>query len=127
MRAAEQTELETSDKALEMDSERNVHKLRQAGVTFLQSDDAMPANNLAALLRRVSEASALEIDNLIGELRALRQKLETDHDRIQGDVAEYAKLSRGVMQLTADIPDSVNSLQSAPNNGETPYAPRSGR
>jgi hypothetical protein len=124
MRAVEETE---SDKSVKMDSERNVHELRKANGTFLQTDDAMPANNLAVLLRRVSEASALEIDNLVGEFRALRQKLENDHDRIQGDVAQYAKLSQGVMQLTADIPDSVNSLPGAPNNGGIPYAPRSGR
>jgi hypothetical protein len=124
MRAAEETE---PDKSLKMDSERNVHELRQTNGSFLQTDDVMPANDLAVLLRRVSEASALEIDNLVGELRALRQKLQNDHDRIQGDVAEYAKLSQAVGQLTADIPNRVNSLPGAANNGGIPYAPRSGR
>ena len=85
MRAAEETE---PDKSLKMDSERNVHELRQTYGSFPQTDDVMPANDLAVLLRRVSETSALEIDNLVGELRALRQKLQNDHDRIQGDVAE---------------------------------------
>jgi len=129
MRTDKRTESETIDKSLEMDIEKNVHELRQAGVTFLQPDDGddeMVANNLASLLRRVSEVSTREIENLIGELRVLREKLETDYGRLQSDFADYAELSQGVMQLTAIISDSVNSLPSAPND-RVPYAPRPGR
>ena len=41
-----------------------------------------------------------EIDNLISELQPLRRKLQTDGERIQRDIAEYAELSQQVMQLT---------------------------
>jgi hypothetical protein len=75
----------------------------------------MAAADLATLLGRVSEASTREIENLIGELRGLREKLKTDCDRIRGDVTEYVELSQGVMQLTAIISDGVKELPSAPH------------
>ena len=92
MPTVNQTKPEATNKSLEMDIERNVHES----------------------LRRVYEASTCEIDNLISELRGLREKLETDCDHIQSDIAEYAKLSEGVVQLTAIISDGVEKLPSAP-------------
>jgi len=47
----------------------------------------------------------------------LREKLEIDYDRLQNDFADYAELSQVVMQLTAIISDSVNSLPSLLDNG----------
>jgi hypothetical protein len=108
MSAVKQSEPGPTNKSLEMDIERNVHELSLAGA-IRQTDnvsDEMAAANLA-LLGRVSEVSTREIENLIGELRGLREKLKTDCDRINGDVAEYVALSQGVMQLTAIISDSV--------------------
>ena len=117
MQTAKQTEPEAIGKPLETDIDTNVHELKRAGATFRQTENSnveMAANNLATLLDRVSGVSTREIDNLIGELRVLREKLETDRDRIQDDVAEYAELSQAVMRLTANISDNVDSLPSAP-------------
>ena len=47
-------------------------------------DGEMPAENLSDLLGQVSKNSAGEIDNLIGEFERLRQKLQTDGERIRG-------------------------------------------
>jgi hypothetical protein len=58
----------------------------------------------------VSKTSIGEIDNLISELHTLRRKLQTDGDRIQRDIAQYAQLSQQVMQLTTIISDSVSKL-----------------
>jgi len=119
------------DKSLEMDMQRNVHELKRAGAaTFSQTDNDNPkmaANDLATLLGRVSEVSTREVENLIDELRGLREKLKADCDRIKGDVSDYAELSHGVMQLTANISDNANILPSAPDTGRIPYAPRPGR
>jgi hypothetical protein len=118
MQTAKQTESVAIDKSPETDIERNVHELKHAGATFRQTENSnveMAVNNLATLLDWVSDVSTREIDNLIGELRVLREKLEADRDRIQGDVAEYAALSQAVMRLTANISDSVDSLPSAPS------------
>jgi len=79
MQTAKQTEPETIDKSLKTDVERNVHALKRAGATFRQTENGnaeLAANNLATLLRRVSEVSTREIENLIVELRGLRKKLE---------------------------------------------------
>ena len=107
MPAAKQSEPDATNKSLEMNIERNVRALNRAG-------DEMAANTIATLLRRVCNASTYEIDNLIGELRGLREKLETDCDHLQRDIAEYAKLSQGAVQLTAILSDSVKDLPRAP-------------
>jgi hypothetical protein len=102
------------DQSSEMDV--NTHELAHASGALRQvenGDGEAAANGLEALLRRVSEASTGEIENLIGELRGLREKLKTDCDRINGDVAEYVELSQAVMQLTAIISDSVKELPRA--------------
>src|SRR6516225_12371112 len=98
MPAAKQTEPGATNKSPEMNIERNVRALNRAG-------DEMAANTIATLLRRVCEASTYEIDDLIGELRGLREKLETDCDHLESDIAEHAKLSQAVMQLAGS--DSV--------------------
>jgi hypothetical protein len=59
---------------------------------------------------QISKTSMGEIDSLINELQTLRRKLQTDGDRIQRDIAEYAELSQQVMQLTTIISDSVKKL-----------------
>jgi hypothetical protein len=71
---------------------------------------ARSANDLAALLHRMSDASTCEIENLISELQAVRKQLQNAGNRIQRDIAEYATLSQQVMQLTDIISDSVKKL-----------------
>jgi hypothetical protein len=114
----QRTESKATDKSLATDIEANVHELKRAGALLRQNEndnaEMAAANNLATLLNRVSVVTTQEIENLVGELRLLRDKLETDRQRIQGDVAKYAELSQAVKQLTANISDSVVSLPSAP-------------
>ena len=79
-------------------------------------DGEMTANNLGDLLRRVSGSSTRQIDNLIGELRTLREKLQSDGDRVQRDIVEYAALSQSVMQLTKIVAESVKNLPDEPSS-----------
>ena len=98
------------------DTERNIRELRDS-VAFGQAesfDGETTANNLSTLLERVSGTSTKEIDNLIGDLQALRKKLQVDSNRIQRDIADYASLSQSVMQLTKIVSDSVKKLPDAP-------------
>ena len=44
-----------------------------------------------------------------------RKKLESDADRIQNDIARYAELSQGTMQLAAIISDTVKQIPGAPS------------
>jgi hypothetical protein len=73
------------------------------------------ADSLEDLMRRVSEVSTGEIENLIGEFHGLRKKLQTDLSRIQRDIAEYRGLSQAVMQqLTASISNGMKQLPGGP-------------
>jgi hypothetical protein len=68
------------------------------------------ADELAALLRAVSEASTREIDKLVNQLGRLRTQLQNAGNRIQRDIAQYTELSEQIMRLTAIISDSVKKL-----------------
>ena len=46
------------------------------------------ADNLTAVLRQVSEGSTCEIENLIGELQALRKELYSDSNRMKDKTGE---------------------------------------
>ena len=68
------------------------------------------AEELSALLRRVSESSTREVEELINQLQNLRRQLQNAGDRIQRDIAQYTELSQQTTQLTAIISDSVKKL-----------------
>jgi len=78
------------------------------------SDGEMSGEHLGTLLRQVSKASMGEIESLIVELKTLHKKLQTDGDRIQRDIRDYAELSQQVMQLTKIISESVGKLPRGP-------------
>jgi hypothetical protein len=59
-------------------------------------DDQMPTKNLSELLGQVSKNSTGEIDSLIGEFGRLPGTLQTDGERIQHEIEEYAALSQQV-------------------------------
>jgi len=91
----------------------SIHALTTTSEAFRRPENGngeMSADNLGALLRRVSEASTREIESLIDELHTLRKKLESHGERIRNDIARYAELSQGVMQLTTIISDNVKKL-----------------
>jgi hypothetical protein len=105
------------EKAVEIEVRENIHELaRGSSAVFRQGEGAdaeTSTENLAALLRRVSEASTREVDGLIGDLQALRRKLNTDGNRIQREITEFTELSQQVMQLTNIISESVKKLPAA--------------
>jgi len=99
----------------ELDVGGNIHELlaTRTGEAVRQADvagDEITVNNIAPLLRRVSEASRREIKHLVEALQTLDKKLQTGGDRIHRDIEEHVELSRNVMQLTTIISDSVNNL-----------------
>lgn len=100
----------------ETEVEGNIRELARGSAAFRQSetgDGDMTASRLGTLLRRVSGNSTREIDNLIGELQTLREKLENDSSRLQRDIVDYAAISQQVMQLTKIISESVKKLPDA--------------
>jgi hypothetical protein len=97
----------------DVDVRGNIHELTLGDGLHRQVENTngeMSASGLGTLVRRVSEASRREIGNLVGELQMLDKKLQTDGDRIQHYITEYAELNQQVMQLTTIISDSVKKL-----------------
>jgi hypothetical protein len=118
------------DRSIEMEVEGNIRELvrrdgagsrqgpRQAtnqAINHGAGDSEVSANNLNTLLRRVAGNSAREIDDLIGELQNLRDRLDADGHRVQRDIMDYADLSQAVMQLTKIISESVKKLPGSPS------------
>ena len=73
----------------------------------------MLTEDLNELLGRVSENSASQIDDLVGDFERLREKLRTDGDRIQREIEEYGRLSQQVMQLTKTIFENVEKVRAS--------------
>jgi hypothetical protein len=102
----------------ESEFEGNIRELVRRDTTAIrqpQGDSELAVNNLNTLLRRVSGQSAREIDNLIGELQTLRERLRADASRVERDIVEYAALSQSVIQLTKIIADGVTHVKRVPD------------
>jgi hypothetical protein len=100
----------------DVDVRGNIHELTLGNGLHRQSENTngeMSASGLGTLVRGVAEASRREIGNLVGELQKLDKKLQTDGDRIEHYITEYAELNQQVMQLTTIISDSVKKLPEA--------------
>jgi len=110
------------EQSTEIDHKANIHDLTHQSDALRpeNNDDEQSANNLDALLRRVSEASTREIDNLMGELHGLRNKLHSDRNRIQGDILKHTELSQGILQLATIVSDSVKKLPGASDIAQRP-------
>ncbi len=111
-------EIDKPAKSAEIEVEGNIRELvRRDSAAFRQveSDSEIAANNLSALLGRVSGTSTREIDNLISELRSLREKLQADGNRVQRDIADYAALNQSVIQLTKIISEGVTHVKKVPD------------
>ena len=105
------------ERSPEVEVEGNIRELvRRDSTAFRQTDvdSEIATNNLSTLLRRVAGNSANEIDNLISELRILRERLVADGNRVERDVIEYAALSQSVIQTTKIITESLMQVKKLP-------------
>jgi len=100
--------VDESKESLEVEGRRIFRELARAQAE--SGDVKTSADDLVALLHRLSDVPSHEIEKLIDALQALRQKLQNAGSRIQRDIAEYAELSGQIMQLTTIISDSVKKL-----------------
>ena len=73
------------------------------------NDSESVINNLGLLLQRVSLNSVNEIDELISELKILRDQLQHDGDRMARDILGYASLSQTAMQSTKILTESLTN------------------
>lgn len=81
--------------------------IRSRDVTFLRTPakSAGDASNLNSLIQRVASTSTGEIDNLIMQLQDMREFLQNEGERVQQEIADFAKTSqtaRDHVDLMAD-------------------------
>jgi len=74
------------------------------------------AENLNALIRRVSAASMEEIDRVILELQAVRDLLRSEGERVTREISGYASLSHAATTSMKVIADSLTQWRSGPTN-----------
>jgi hypothetical protein len=79
------------------------------------NDSEIVAGNISSLLQRVSVNSVQEIDRLIADLQALRERLEDEGARVQRRIVEYATLSQAAMQSTKIINESLSHWKRVPD------------
>jgi hypothetical protein len=64
-------------------------------------------HNLNSLLDRVSVSSVTEIDNLIADLRNVRDFLQNEGERVQREISSYAQLSHVAMTSVKIVAESM--------------------
>ena len=72
------------------------------------------AENMNALIHRVSGASMEEIDRVIAELQGVRNMLREEGERVSREIAGYASLSHASMTAMKVIGESIAQWKSAP-------------
>ena len=73
-------------------------------------------SNVNSLIQRVAGTSLAEIENLIGELEALRDLLHAEGQRVQREISGYAQLSQQAMKSTRMISDNVAQWKRSAEN-----------
>ena len=83
-------------------------------------DADTPAENISMVVQRVAGASLAEIDNVIGELRSVREFPRHEGDRVQREISGYATLSQTAMASMKIICESMTQWRDAVGAPLTP-------
>jgi ABC-type transporter Mla subunit MlaD len=92
--------------------------IRTRDVTFLRAPGKAGGdlNNLNSLIQRVAGGSTGEIDSLIMQLQDMRDFLRDEADRIQHEIANYAKASQVAREHVEMLADRLSQWRT----GEAP-------
>jgi|SRR5215475_4109163 len=99
------------------DVEGEISELVTCGVIELRrhlANDGKLVSDVSQLLRRASVTSLHEIDELIGELEVLRNRLHYDGERMAREIVDYATLSLAAMQSTRMIAENLTRRAALP-------------
>lgn len=89
---------------------RDVTMRRQPDpLTGVQADNG--SENLSSLIERVSAATVVEIDRVIGELQNIRSLLHSEGDRVRREITGYAGLSQSAVATMKVIADTLSQLK----------------
>jgi hypothetical protein len=78
------------------------------------NESEIAAGNINSVLQRASATTIHEIDKLIAELEALRDKLHSEGARVQREIIQYATFTQATLQSTKIIAESLMQWQQAP-------------
>ena len=98
--------LTTMEDDLQESIRRDVATLRRAP----ESDSELVVKNIGALVQRASGSSLAEIDRLMTELQKLRERVESEGERVQREIAEYAYFTQSSIESTKIIAESLAQL-----------------
>lgn len=109
-----------TDTAVEFEGEIR-ELIRNRDVTFLRATGKTTGdmNNLTSLIQRVAGGSTGEIDNLIMQLQDMRDFLRDEAERVQDEIARYAKVSQKAREQVEMLADHLAQWRTGP---ETPPA-----
>jgi hypothetical protein len=109
MNSAKPPDLVRSDKPAEIEwVSRDARSLRGTG-----RQPSEPGEQASTLMGLISRETTREINQLIDDLTMLRNKLESENNRIRNDITHYASLSKSAVQLTKVVSDSVTHVKKA--------------
>jgi hypothetical protein len=92
--------------AIEVDM-RNVLRAKKTTLTAVSTE---PAPDYASLVTGISVRSIDEIDHLINGLQGLREKLNSDGDRLHRAITQHATFSQSIVELTKIVSDGMTSV-----------------
>jgi hypothetical protein len=70
-----------------------------------------------SFISQISGQSFHEIDHLIAGLQGVREKLNTDGDRLHREIQRHADFSQSIMELTGIITDALASVNNTSGSG----------
>jgi hypothetical protein len=80
------------------------------------NDNELAVSSIGSLLQRVSGTSLQEIEKLICELQILREMLQSEAERVQREVVEYAVLIQSARHSMRTISESLSFWQNDPDD-----------
>jgi hypothetical protein len=69
--------------------------------------EANAAESINAVVQRIAGTSLDEIDNVIGQLESMRDRLRHEGERVQHEITSYAELSQSAMSSIKIIGDGL--------------------
>jgi hypothetical protein len=76
-----------------------------------------PNIDYLSFISQISRQSFHEIDHLIAGLQGVREKLNTDGDRLHREIQRHADFSQSIMELTGIITDALASVNNTSGSG----------
>jgi hypothetical protein len=77
------------------------------------SDESKIGSDYASLVSQISAQSVYEIGHLIEGLQGVRDKVNSDGDRLHHEIVQHSAFSRSIIELTEIISDAVTSVSNA--------------